>query len=184
MGLGDWLSLVGLGIAIFQIFRTGRIVRRTQAAVERTSKQLGVYGLLVAIPELHLAERDLDRAVTEEDRASTLRALREWQARASELRGLLRTDVHTDPVFATSVQSSIALATSAKAAIEKGGDLVASTSRVRKACTTLCLEARSIGTEIRTRPPEANSDPTALEDLKALYGARSSGNKEMNDAIT
>lgn len=170
MSLGDALSIAGLAVAIYQIFRTGRIVTATHRSVERTAQQLGVYTLLLLVPELSLIEHQLDAAAMQDNRDEVKRLLREWQTRASELRGLLRTEPVAAEDLASLVQDSIALATQAKVSVDRGLVLHTATQKVRAACESVCLQARSVAAEVRSRAPAQEPTQGVWEDLVSLYG--------------
>ncbi|MCC2318795.1 hypothetical protein [Cellulomonas chengniuliangii] len=172
MTLGDALGIAGLTLALYQIFRTGRLTLATHRAIERTSKQLGVYTLLVLVPELSLIEHQLEVATDANKRDDVRRLLREWKLKASELRGLLRTEPLDTQDLSKLLQESIVLATQAKTNVDKGKELAGATARVRDACEKVCLASRATAAEIRSSPPHDGEQSSAVDDFRALYGFR------------
>ncbi|MDT7572579.1 MAG: hypothetical protein QOE05_2753 [Actinomycetota bacterium] len=170
MSLGDVLGLLGLAVAIYQLWRTGRLVTATKRSVDRTSRQLGIYTLLLLIPELALIELELERAAMAQNRQETGRLLREWQHRASELRGLLATEPVDDGGLGIRVQASLTLATQAKVALQKGRDPGTATARLRASVEAVCLEARTLGATIRAASPASDEEVTVWDDFLMLYG--------------
>lgn len=168
MGVGDWIALGGLAIALYQINKAERAALAAKKAVESTSAQVNVYTLLLLIPELALVERELDRAATDDRVEETRRLLRNWQERAADLRGLLEQQSVNVIGLDTKVQKSLTLATKALGIIAKGEvKPEQATVRTRAAASELVLLARSEGARIRAAIPMPEHVPTLGEDLMA-----------------
>lgn len=156
----DWTSLVGLAVAIHQIWRTRRIVAVTQDAVQRATQRLSVYNLLLVVPELSRIESELDAAVRSNRPADARRLLTEWRERASELRGILRSEQIDDQEVEPLVQESLTLITPAKNQLgnNRNVSLFDSTKRVRKSIEGVCQETRTLAARIRSTTPLGISD--------------------------
>jgi hypothetical protein len=166
------LGVLGVFLAIYQIYRTGRVAFATHKSVEHTSKQLGVYSVLLALAELNLVEHRLDSAVSRVDPDDAKRILRDWQARASELRGLLSADLTGEvdtAKLARLVQASLTQATRAKERINEGQPLPEATSAILASCEQVVLTARSITTLIQSSPPSSLTERSGWDEFFAMY---------------
>jgi hypothetical protein len=174
MGLAtDILGVLGIALAIFQIHRTGTVVRATHDSIEHTSKQLGVYSVLLVLAELDLVEHQFSSAIAKNDPQETKRLLREWRRSAGQLKGLLSADLTGDidtTEFAKLVQDSLTLATKAKIRIERGNSLTSATSSVLNSCDEVCTSAKTITALIRSTPPPSLTRRSGLQEFLATYG--------------
>ena len=75
MNLSDWLgvaglgvSVIGFGVAIWQLIRTANAAVATREAVERTEKRMAINHLLILLPQFRIVEGELDRAAEEDER--------------------------------------------------------------------------------------------------------------------
>lgn len=178
VSFGDAIAIVGLVLAIFQMRRAERAAVAARLAVESASTQVGLYSLLLLIPELALVEKELDRVATSMIVNETQRLLQEWQARASELRGLLGAEFIEIEGLSAKVQGSIALATQARGQIAKGRPTDTATTRVRDAASEVVLVARSEGARIRAQIPPPIQVPTLLDELMTYLRQRFGANND------
>jgi hypothetical protein len=121
MDLGDWLgvaglsvSVIGFGVAIWQLTRTANASIATRKAVERTEKRMAINHLLVLLPQFRIVEGDLDRAAEEDDRQLASRALVSYAHFASEAAAILAGQVNVDQALVTELQISSREASRAK----------------------------------------------------------------------
>lgn len=137
---GDVASIIGLGIAIWLIVRTGRIARATRTAVEDATQHIGLYNILLIVPELSRIEFELERAAQEDSKDHVHRLLREWREVASDFRGLLIREEGSSVNLDKLVQESLVLVVTAKSQILSGKDATAlrSTQRAREAIEGSC----------------------------------------------
>jgi hypothetical protein len=150
--LGDLLGLIGIAIAIWQIVRTGRMVTATKKAVEENARQLGIYNLLLIIPELARVESDLERSAHAGQLEGVRRSLKDWRELASDLRGLVDGRQDSSEDLLPLIQQSLTLSIQAKtrlAIANEDTDLIASTKKVRHAIEMVCLETRTLGAQVR-----------------------------------
>lgn len=169
MSLGDALGLVGLAIALYQIWRTGRVVMATQRGVVWTEKQIATYSLLMIITELELIESKLDLAAVRNDKEALSSHLRDWQTKASETRGLLQHEGVTNEGLANLLQGSITSATRARTLMSTTTDFRQATQACRTKCQGVCLLAREIAASIRSRAPQPLTTTGVWQDFKELY---------------
>src|SRR5580692_8265065 len=108
MHADDWIglaglvvSVVGFGVAIWQLIRTANASVATLNAVERTEKRMALNHLLVLLPQFRLLENDLDYAAQEDDRSLARRSLVSYAHFAAEVATILggqsgvRSEEHT-----------------------------------------------------------------------------------------
>jgi hypothetical protein len=95
--LADWFSVIGfpLGIVGFalawvQLRRTRGAANAAKSAVEATQRQLADNHLLLYIPQLAQALRDLEHAVERNDHAACRMHLDDWRDAANRIRTLVR----------------------------------------------------------------------------------------------
>jgi hypothetical protein len=81
-------SLFGLLLAIYQLWRTGRIVLASRRASARTAAQLADYAIHAQYRELLELQADLDRAIADDERDTTRVLLQHWDRRSFELLGM------------------------------------------------------------------------------------------------
>jgi hypothetical protein len=152
--IGDWVSLAGLVIVFVQIWRTGRIASATKAAVEDATKRVGVYNLLLLIPELSRLEKEIEDAVQLEvgGEATLRRLLKDWRELATDFLGSLINENISDPSFIKMIRDSISLAMVAKQATmsPKGADLFNSTKKVRQSIEEVCVDARLLASRMKS----------------------------------
>lgn len=152
MKLGDWLSVVGLVIVIWQIWRTGRIAKATQEAVQDATRRVGVYNILLIAPELSRLEREIEDAARNGEESALRRLLKEWRELGAELRGTLANEDIVSPEMDKAIGNSVALAMAAKQGIVGGKDLdmLQATKKVRAAIEQVCVEMRMLTARIRS----------------------------------
>jgi hypothetical protein len=150
MSVGDILSVIGFVIAIWQIWRMGRIVSATKKAVDGATQRLGVYNLLLMIPKLSRLEHDIENAAIRKNVDEMRRLLREWREAASSLRGILASDHAQSSELDTLTQESISLAALAKTNLigKENVDLPNATKKVRNAIERVCLETSMLASQI------------------------------------
>lgn len=124
MNLGDWLgvaalavSVVGFGVAIWQLIRTANAARAATKAVERTEQRMAVNHLLVLLPQFRLLENDLDRAAEDNDRPSARGALVSYSHFASEVATILKSQPEVDATIVLELEISAREASLAKASL-------------------------------------------------------------------
>lgn len=151
MSLGDWLSLIGLAIAIEEIWRTGRAVERTRRAVEGAALKASIYSLLLVTPELTRIEHDLEESCIRDDNVSVRRLLAEWRNMASEYRGLLLDKDLGDAGLADAILKSISLSTIAKTQLtDDETSALDATKKVRKEIGVVCQRVRTLSAQIKS----------------------------------
>lgn len=168
MSLSDYLAVAGFSIVIYQLWRTGRIATSTKRAVVSTVGRLSTYNFLLLLPELIMVEQDLERASLSDDEPETSRLLREWQVRASEMRGVLLAEQVRVDGLPELIQASLVATTRAQSKISKGSGVRAATAAARAAAVQVCISARSGGAHLRSSPVVEEADPTPAEDLRKL----------------
>ncbi|MFI7433243.1 hypothetical protein [Micromonospora haikouensis] len=151
MSLGDILGLVGLAVAIFQIWRTGRIAAATKVAMEEAVRRISLFNILLVVPELSRIENDLDRAANSENPDEVRRSLREWREVASDFYGLLDGEAGNHDELMTLVRQSVTLSTVAKGQLisSKQGSVLSATKRVRESIEHVCQETRVFAAKVR-----------------------------------
>jgi hypothetical protein len=152
LGLGDWLSVLGLLIAIVQIWRTGRIVRATNRAVNSASQRVSLYNILLVIPELSRVSNDLDNAAMSNNKEAARKALVEWRHLASDFKGLLANEGLSDNGIEKLVQQSLAQSRVAKNQIVDGGavSVLDSTKKARDSIDATCVQAKTLAAMVRS----------------------------------
>jgi hypothetical protein len=111
--VAEWssiLSLLGVGIAIWQLVRTRRSVSAARGAIERTEAHLAVNQLLVLIPQLQRLEPELNVALTTQGREAVIRHLAEWRRLAGDVYGLAKNQQYGDDELLGALQQSAASA--------------------------------------------------------------------------
>lgn len=121
----DWVVIgftaAGVGIAVWQSIRSGRIATAAKNAVERAEKQLASNQLMGMTPELGAMELELESTASKEDeRDKALELLIRWRQAANELVGLLENRLDSDPDLVTAFRTVATKATQAQAAISDG----------------------------------------------------------------
>lgn len=152
MSIGDWVSVVGLIIVIWQIWRTGKIASSTRQAVEDATRRVGIYNVLLIVPELSRLEREIEDAARGDEESALRRLLKEWREMGTELRGVLSNEQVGNPEIDQTIRNSVALAMAAKQAImnNAGTDLLQATKKVRVSIEEVCVEMRMLAAQIRT----------------------------------
>jgi hypothetical protein len=124
MNASDWLgvaglavSVVGFGIAIWQLIRTANASVATRKAVERTEKRMALNHLLVLLPQFRLLENDLDFAAQEDDRPLARRSLISYAHFAAEVATILQGQDGISEVLITELRGSASHATRTKASL-------------------------------------------------------------------
>lgn len=163
------LGVVGLLVALYQIRKVERAALAAKRAAETSVRQINTYALLLAIPELVLIEREIESLAHTSDAKQTAKALRDWQARASELVGLLKEqDVHEDGL-GSRVQNSIVLAATARTLIAKGKAPAEAARRFRSGAEQVVNLARQEGARIRADLPAPEPVPSFTDDCRQLW---------------
>lgn len=173
VSIGDALALLGLGITMYQLVRTGMMITAIGGAAERTSRQADVYRLLTIVPELAAIERDLDRAIEWGRKAEVSAIVSAWASKVSDLKGLLRSDSFTKldiEELVRYVGDSLVHATTATRAVKAGKlPLVVATQDFSDACRSVCSAAWTLVAVTRSRPPEQEPRPNVVGQLLAMY---------------
>jgi hypothetical protein len=169
MSLGDALSIVGLAIAIWQIWRVGRIVNATKRSVDDATQRLGVYNLLLIVPKLSRLEHDIENAAVGKNAEEVRRLLREWREAAASLRGILASDHSQSSDLDILAQESISLAALAKTNLvrKENVDLANATKKVRKAIEQVCLETSMLASQITSTASPLGAGRVASTESKA-----------------
>jgi hypothetical protein len=165
--IGDWLSLVGLAIVIWQIWRTGRIANATKVAVEEATKRVGIYNVLLIIPELSRLEKEIEDAVQADQGTTLRRLLKDWRELATDFRGSLTNESISSPTLEHQIRESVTLAMIAKQTTMSaaGPNLFQSTKKVRRSIEEVCVEARLLAAQLRsTATPLGISAPVFMSD--------------------
>lgn len=95
--LPDWVSVIGFplgivafGMAWWQLGRTKKSADAARDAVRDTQRQLADNHLLVLVPQLVQAQRDVQTAADRGDHEGCQRSLDEWRDVANNVKTLLR----------------------------------------------------------------------------------------------
>jgi len=154
MKVGDWLSLAGLivsvvgfGIAIWQLTRTANASIATKRAIERTEKRMALNHLLVLLPQFRLLENDLDHAAQEDDRPLARRTLVAYAQFASEVAAILQGQDNVDQSLITELRSTARDASRAKGALIDapiGADTRQLTKGARDAISNLSMHINTL----------------------------------------
>jgi hypothetical protein len=181
--IGDWVSVVGLLIVIWQIWRTGKIAKSTQQAVEDATRRVGVYNILLIAPELSRLEREIEDAARGGEEPILRRLLKEWRELGAELRGTLANENIVSSDLDQAIKNSVALAMVAKQGMVDGKavDLVQATKKARNAIELVCVEMRMLTARIRSMAtPLGLLEPPSV---KQLNENRQQEKKQREEAI-
>jgi hypothetical protein len=124
MHADDWIglaglvvSVVGFGVAIWQLIRTANASVATRNAVERTEKRMALNHLLVLLPQFRLLENDLDYAAQEDDRSLARRSLVSYAHFAAEVATILGGQSGVNSTLILDLKASASEASLAKASL-------------------------------------------------------------------
>jgi hypothetical protein len=134
MSFGDWLGIIGLvvsvagfWIAIVQLRRTADATEATAVAtkataekIEQTLDRMNVNHILVLLPQMRLAESDLDHATENDDRRLAQRALISYAHLANQLASLVEKVDGSDASTVSRLKDSARAASAAKSALVTG----------------------------------------------------------------
>jgi len=81
-------TLVGLVLALYQLWRTGRIVLQSRRTAEYTTARLADFTVHAQYRELLELQADIDRAVVSDARDAARVLLQHWERRSFELIGM------------------------------------------------------------------------------------------------
>jgi len=163
------LGILGLALALYQIRRAEKAALAAKNAIESSMRQGNTYTLLLLIPEVAIIERELDRLAAADLLDETVRLIRDWQSRASELQGLLREQELDLDALETKVQESLVLASLARGTLSKASAKPSTaTKRLREVSGDVVVLARTEAAQIRARLPGVQRVPTLREDLRSL----------------
>ena len=183
--IGDWISIVGLTIVIWQIWRAGRLTQATKKAVEDATRRVGVYNVLLLVPELSRLEREIEDAARNNEESALRRLLKEWREIGTDLRGALSNENVGDPEIDQIIKNSVALAMLAKQAMmTDGADLIQATKKVRVSIEQVCVDARMLAARIKTMAtPLGILEPTNGLSPEAIEAESSERIKQTERAI-
>lgn len=150
MSPGDVLSIIGLAIAIWQLWRMGKITAATKKAIDDATKRIGVYNLLLIVPKLSRLEHEIENAAIKKSSEELRRLLVDWRESASELRGVLASDGDGSSHLDALAKESINLAALAKHNLigKESPDLLNATKRVRNSIEQVCRETTMLAAQI------------------------------------
>lgn len=124
MTLGDYLgiaglavSVIGFGVAIWQLIRTANATSATRKAIERTEKRMALNHLLILLPQFRILESDLDRAAEDDDRPAARTALVSYAHFAAEVATILKSQIASDQTLVVDLQASSREASLVKASL-------------------------------------------------------------------
>lgn len=165
VSLGDWLGLIGIGIALVQIWRVGRVARATRTAVEEATGRVSLYNFLLVVPELSRLENAIESAALDGDPDNLRRLLKDWRDAVGELHGVLANEGLEGQDIEKLITESLTHVTLAKSNLVSGKsvDLLSSTKRARKSIEQVCIETRRMAASIRS---SAASSGVILADPK------------------
>jgi hypothetical protein len=122
MKAGDWIGLadlvvtiIGFGVAIWQLARTAKVAKATKDAIERSESRMATNHLLVLLPQFQLIENDLDAAAQNDDPGLARRALVAYAHFATEVAAILQGQEKFDQTLVTDLRTSATQASQAKA---------------------------------------------------------------------
>lgn len=81
-------SLLGLALAMYQLWRTGRVVLESRRVAEYTTSRLADFAVHAQYRELLELQADLDRAIAGDERESARVLMQHWDRRSFELLGM------------------------------------------------------------------------------------------------
>lgn len=149
--IADWigiLSVAGLALAIWQVYRTRKAVDAANSAIQRTQRQLAIHQALVVIPQLQKLEGDIDLAVSGGTREAAIRYLAEWRRLASDVCGLVGT--HASEEIVRTVQQSAVAAGEAKSLIlSPSNELLPNTDHARARIAAACEGLGTLAGELK-----------------------------------
>lgn len=150
--LGEWLSLIGLAVALAQIWRLGRITRATKKAVEEATGRVSLYNFLLVVPELTRLESDIEAAALADDPELLRRHLKEWREAMGELHGVLSNEGLSGQKIEQLISDSLVNVTLAKSNVVEGKstDLLTATKKARKAIEDVCIETKRMASSVRS----------------------------------
>lgn len=132
------LQLIGFGIAIWQIRKAKSAAESARDAATSAVDSVGANLLLVVLPQLVQVETNLEWAVANRDRATTIHYLGAWRWQAGQVRGLLGRGESPPRSTLRHLQASIAAAADAKLALQDPAEDVFECCRaVQKAIATV-----------------------------------------------
>jgi hypothetical protein len=153
---GDWLSLAGLvvsivgfGIAIWQLTRTANASVATKAAIERTERRMALNHLLVLLPQFRILENDLDAAAQDDDRALARRSLISYSHFAAEVATILQGQDTVDGSIIVELRESARQASRAKGTLIDASltkDTKQLTKEIRERISNLSVHIGSLAT--------------------------------------
>ncbi|MDW5610662.1 hypothetical protein [Mycolicibacterium sp. D5.8-2] len=152
MGLGDWLGLAGIAIAIVQIAHVGRTVSQVREAVLTASAQASIYNVLTVAPRMSGIEHQLDLAARHNDVETFSLLLRSYKDLAAELDGLLHQEKKHSEDAQLKLQKSLVQVTAAKIpmSVKRSDDLYARTRLVRRSISEASIATVQLTARLRS----------------------------------
>lgn len=163
LNIADYLSFVALVLTLIEVWRTRKIARKTQQAIEHAAARVSLYNVLLAVPELSRLETELENAAVLDDRNEARRILAQWRDSAADLRGLLRNEGVSNTEVEEAVQNSITQASIAQRELaeKKSGTVLGRTEKAREAVQATCSQSRSLAATIRSSATAIGSEPAS-----------------------
>jgi hypothetical protein len=145
-------TAVGFYIAFRQLRKTRTASEAAAEAVGTTAQRLAANQFLVLLPQVQLAQAELDHVIGSGDIDGTERLLMRWRNLAAQVQGLVEQLVDGPEVVAKLRESGV-LATQAKGVLRKTTQpMHAVTAKVAASVAEACSDLVSIGVGLSTKP--------------------------------
>jgi hypothetical protein len=153
--LPDWFAVVGFPLGVLGLVAAWRQLRGTrsaaeaaQTATERTEQHLADNHLLLLIPRLVQASRDLEQAVRNDERDTAVTLIASWRDVAVQVRTLVEAQAGGRSDLRALIDRAIALIPPAEDALsDTGTDAKTGTHHARDRIRDAVDEANKIVTE-------------------------------------
>lgn len=159
MHLGDWIgvaglfvSIVGFGVAIWQLVKTANASIATLDATRETERRIKDNHLLVLLPQFRALETELDHAVDKKDKELTRRMLKSYADYATGLAENLKGQDQVDETLIGKLDTFARQASLAKAAVYEappGRDFKELTKDVRGRLSELSVEIERLSARLQ-----------------------------------
>lgn len=110
---GLLLAIAGIGLTLWQVKKARSASEAALKAVESTRTQVVSGQLLLLVPQLRWIAGELDDALHSRSSPAAKKQLDNWRWQASNIHGILSSDEAPDSSLLTTIQQSVALASTA-----------------------------------------------------------------------
>ena len=169
----DGATLIGLVIAIFQLWQVSRVTRATQSALVQHAIRVGDYSVLLLVPELNRIELQCEREATDgRDRSKLSEEMHAWTQAASEIKGYLSQHGRTTEGVLAELQGAIVSVGRAKGRVlisEEDPLEVTKAARTKMGQVAATMTQYSAALRVSVEPP---ASPRGLRDLANMLGRK------------